>query len=208
MRLAAIPRLTIPRRGTERTVAFHRRAKVISREKASRGFCALSVVRESGVAFFFYFLLFFFFFGFGWLEGKGFNRDCRWRVGRIREREREKKENWNRSAFLFVREKWNDSGLLPVYFEVVGRRSFSCIRKGVILTLISIVIGFGTLEPWELLNGNNRSRFITRVTFFTRVFDIISLNKKGYKSLFTSISINDILSIYQNYIDKLWITCR
>lgn len=34
---------------------------MISREKASRGFCALSVVRESGAAFFFYFLLFFFF---------------------------------------------------------------------------------------------------------------------------------------------------
>lgn len=77
---------------------------MISREKASRGFCALSVVRESGAAFFFYFLLFFFFFLVSVdSRARGFNRDCRWRVGRIREREREKKENWNRSAFLFVR---------------------------------------------------------------------------------------------------------
>lgn len=52
---------------------------MISREKASRGFCALSVVRESGAAFFFYFLLFFFFFFLVSVDSRarGFNRDCR-----------------------------------------------------------------------------------------------------------------------------------
>lgn len=64
---------------------------MISREKASRGFCALSVVRESGAAFFFYFLLFFFLVSVD-SRARGFNRDCRWRVGRIRERERERKK--------------------------------------------------------------------------------------------------------------------
>lgn len=76
---------------------------MISREKASRGFCALSVVRESGAAFFFYFLLFFFFFWFRLTRGQG---DLIETVGgglAEFEREREKKENWNRSAFLFVR---------------------------------------------------------------------------------------------------------
>lgn len=76
---------------------------MISREKASRGFCALSVVRESGVAFFFYFLLFFFFLVSVDSRARGFNRDCREGWQNSREREREKKENWNRSAFLFVR---------------------------------------------------------------------------------------------------------
>ena len=142
---------------------------MISREKASRGFCALPVLRESRVFLFFSSSSSFFLFlvSVDSRGHRGFNRDCRW--AEFEKKKRRRKKTGTEVRFYLQRGR-NETTLVYylVYFEVSWMEfvQFS-IRKGAILTLAPIVIGFWTLETCELSNGNNRRQiYYTRTTFF------------------------------------------
>lgn len=91
-------------------------------------------------------------------------------MGRIREKKKKERKKTGTEVRFYLQRGRNETTLVYylVYFEVSWMEfvQFS-IRKGAILTLAPIVIGFWTLETCELSNGNNRRQiYYTRTIFF------------------------------------------